>query len=480
VCALCVHCDALCVHCDAGLLSRADDIAHAARCMPAWVSKGTTGYYIDPAQPPPASAADCGAPGWNDVGVRVAAASCGACPACAPTPPPPPPPPCPLNVNMAGYDDADTSGICFRLERTAPLGDEPICSLSAVTSPVARVAAAPPSDNVTFLTVSRAACGEGCPTGFRFSHRGYWDATGRTGPVNVPTSAGTTTTDLARWCMSLCTGSCVAFNVWLEPSSASRHCYTYTSTGAVTSGQSGLACLASLPTSPPEAPPEAPPATPPVSPPGPSPTSPPEAPQPKAPPPESPPSPAPPPPHPVLDPSQFCGQTFHSESYSSAAQSTYCYQIEACWRVLQAPNAADCAAQSYSGTDRFLLGSYDAAASSSTHQAYSGGSADGCGTSRTASLVFVSCTDMCTTITAAVDEPTTCHYEVRLTGPFPGAVEAGASSPPPPAASSPPGTVLCPGQPAANYCDCGGDCANNPSWCACAAAQACCSSVGSG
>ena len=38
----------------------------------------------------------------------------------------------------------------------------------------------------------------------------------------------------------------------------------------------------------------------------------------------------------------------------------------------------------------------------------------------------------------------------------------------------PPGTVLCPGMAASKYCDCGGDCSDNPDWCACAEAQACC------
>merc|ERR1719231_1265265 len=38
----------------------------------------------------------------------------------------------------------------------------------------------------------------------------------------------------------------------------------------------------------------------------------------------------------------------------------------------------------------------------------------------------------------------------------------------------PPGSVLCPGLPVAHYCDCGGDCTNQPSWCSCAGAQTCC------
>merc|ERR1719421_2297476 len=38
----------------------------------------------------------------------------------------------------------------------------------------------------------------------------------------------------------------------------------------------------------------------------------------------------------------------------------------------------------------------------------------------------------------------------------------------------PPGAQLCPGQPASNYCDCSSDCTNQPSWCACSDAQACC------
>lgn len=38
------------------------------------------------------------------------------------------------------------------------------------------------------------------------------------------------------------------------------------------------------------------------------------------------------------------------------------------------------------------------------------------------------------------------------------------------------GTELCPGQSFGDYCDCGGDCQNQPSWCSCEAAQAasCC------
>ena len=38
----------------------------------------------------------------------------------------------------------------------------------------------------------------------------------------------------------------------------------------------------------------------------------------------------------------------------------------------------------------------------------------------------------------------------------------------------PPGAVSCPGLPVADYCDCGGDCTNQPTWCACAAATSCC------
>merc|ERR1711933_10464 len=34
--------------------------------------------------------------------------------------------------------------------------------------------------------------------------------------------------------------------------------------------------------------------------------------------------------------------------------------------------------------------------------------------------------------------------------------------------------VLCPGQPSENYCDCAGDCTGNPSFCACSEAQECC------
>merc|ERR1712146_164709 len=35
--------------------------------------------------------------------------------------------------------------------------------------------------------------------------------------------------------------------------------------------------------------------------------------------------------------------------------------------------------------------------------------------------------------------------------------------------------VLCPGQPKENYCDCDGDCNNQPNWCSCQDAQECCS-----
>merc|ERR1711988_743461 len=35
-------------------------------------------------------------------------------------------------------------------------------------------------------------------------------------------------------------------------------------------------------------------------------------------------------------------------------------------------------------------------------------------------------------------------------------------------------TVLCPGQPIDNYCDCEGDCIWQPDWCACEEAQTCC------
>jgi len=35
-------------------------------------------------------------------------------------------------------------------------------------------------------------------------------------------------------------------------------------------------------------------------------------------------------------------------------------------------------------------------------------------------------------------------------------------------------TILCPGQPSGNYCDCEGDCTGNPGFCACEEAQACC------
>jgi len=37
-----------------------------------------------------------------------------------------------------------------------------------------------------------------------------------------------------------------------------------------------------------------------------------------------------------------------------------------------------------------------------------------------------------------------------------------------------PGSVICPGMVSSNYCDCSSDCTNNPSWCACSDAQACC------
>ena len=45
--------------------------------------------------------------------------------------------------------------------------------------------------------------------------------------------------------------------------------------------------------------------------------------------------------------------------------------------------------------------------------------------------------------------------------------------------TSPSGTVLCAGQSAANYCDCGGDCADLSPWCACPEAQAasCCNNA---
>mmetsp|Transcript_29940 Transcript_29940/g.30440 ORF Transcript_29940/g.30440 Transcript_29940/m.30440 type:complete len:326 (-) Transcript_29940:401-1378(-) len=39
---------------------------------------------------------------------------------------------------------------------------------------------------------------------------------------------------------------------------------------------------------------------------------------------------------------------------------------------------------------------------------------------------------------------------------------------------SPPNTVLCPGQPQANYCDCDGDCTEQPDWCSCQQAEECC------
>ena len=34
--------------------------------------------------------------------------------------------------------------------------------------------------------------------------------------------------------------------------------------------------------------------------------------------------------------------------------------------------------------------------------------------------------------------------------------------------------VLCPGLPAADYCDCGGDCTGQPGWCNCTEALECC------
>jgi hypothetical protein len=36
------------------------------------------------------------------------------------------------------------------------------------------------------------------------------------------------------------------------------------------------------------------------------------------------------------------------------------------------------------------------------------------------------------------------------------------------------GSVLCPDLPPSDYCDCGFDCTENPQWCACGEAQACC------
>jgi len=38
----------------------------------------------------------------------------------------------------------------------------------------------------------------------------------------------------------------------------------------------------------------------------------------------------------------------------------------------------------------------------------------------------------------------------------------------------PDGSVLCPDQPQENYCDCDGDCTEQPSWCACTEAKDCC------
>ena len=40
-------------------------------------------------------------------------------------------------------------------------------------------------------------------------------------------------------------------------------------------------------------------------------------------------------------------------------------------------------------------------------------------------------------------------------------------------------SVLCPSQPAANYCDCGNDCQVNSDWCSCDDAQSCCNGVSS-
>merc|ERR1719336_3833271 len=37
-----------------------------------------------------------------------------------------------------------------------------------------------------------------------------------------------------------------------------------------------------------------------------------------------------------------------------------------------------------------------------------------------------------------------------------------------------PGTVLCAGMTAEDYCDCTGDCVNHPEFCTCAEAQTCC------
>ena len=39
---------------------------------------------------------------------------------------------------------------------------------------------------------------------------------------------------------------------------------------------------------------------------------------------------------------------------------------------------------------------------------------------------------------------------------------------------TPIGSVLCPGQPPDNYCDCDGDCTEQPEWCRCGEAKECC------
>merc|ERR1712176_1601228 len=40
-------------------------------------------------------------------------------------------------------------------------------------------------------------------------------------------------------------------------------------------------------------------------------------------------------------------------------------------------------------------------------------------------------------------------------------------------------SILCPGQPIENYCDCTGDCNEQPQWCQCAEAQECCAEYSS-
>ena len=59
--------------------------------------------------------------------------------------------------------------------------------------------------------------------------------------------------------------------------------------------------------------------------------------------------------------------------------------------------------------------------------------------------------------------------------PFPQASPMPSPQPSPSPGFTLPGIVVCPGLGADDYCDCTGDCTNNPSFCACSEAQACCS-----